>query len=316
MNRIDRLFGIVLRLQGRRRVRAEELAETFEVSKRTIYRDILALNELGVPVVSLPGQGYELMQGYFLPPLVFTREEAAALFLGVRLLGQQSAGRMAAGADAAMAKVAAVLPEATRRDVHRLGEMIAFLAPHARFDLDDPRLATLQHSLSERRVVRMRYHGRTRDEVSQREVEPLRLTYSDGAWYLQAFCRLRQGPREFRLERIETLELLTESFRERRIAADGAEDFGHSVEVRVRVARPSARWVRERQHYGFVAEESSDPDVVMTYRLDSVDEIVPWLRSWGPAVEVLSPPELRSRLRQDAQLVLELLTGLAEQPSP
>jgi predicted DNA-binding transcriptional regulator YafY len=74
--------------------------------------------------------------------------------------------------------------------------------------------------------------------------------------------------------------------------------------------------VRERQHYGFVAEEPSDPDVVMTYRLDSVEEMVPWLRSWGPAVEVLSPPELRSRLRHDAQLVLDLLTGLAEQPSP
>ncbi len=74
MNRTDRLLAIVLELQGRGKRRAEDLAETFETSKRTIYRDIQALCETGVPIVSIPGRGYSLVEGYFLPPLSFTTD--------------------------------------------------------------------------------------------------------------------------------------------------------------------------------------------------------------------------------------------------
>src|SRR6478752_738004 len=82
MNRTDRLFAIVLELQGKRWRRAEDLAGAFETSKRTIYRDMLALGEAGVPIVSIPGRGYSLMKGYFLPPLSFTTDEATMLLLG------------------------------------------------------------------------------------------------------------------------------------------------------------------------------------------------------------------------------------------
>src|SRR2546430_4197634 len=82
MNRTDRLLAIVLELQGKGRQRAEDLAATFETSKRTIYRDIQALGEAGVPLISVPGRGYSLMKGYFLPPLSFTTDEATMLLLG------------------------------------------------------------------------------------------------------------------------------------------------------------------------------------------------------------------------------------------
>src|SRR3712207_9474943 len=85
MNRMDRLFALVMLLQARKRLRADDLAAEFGVSRRTIYRDIYALNEAGVPIVSLPGEGYELMDGYFLPPLVFSPAEASALVLGAQI---------------------------------------------------------------------------------------------------------------------------------------------------------------------------------------------------------------------------------------
>ena len=88
MNRTDRLLAIILELQGKGRQRAEDLAETFETSKRTIYRDIQALGEAGVPIVSIPGLGYSLMKGYFLPPLSFTTDEATMLILGSDLMAQ------------------------------------------------------------------------------------------------------------------------------------------------------------------------------------------------------------------------------------
>src|SRR6184192_3376591 len=88
MNRTDRLLAIILELQSKGRQRAEDLAETFETSKRTIYRDIQALGEAGVPIVSIPGLGYSLMKGYFLPPLSFTTDEATMLILGCDLMAR------------------------------------------------------------------------------------------------------------------------------------------------------------------------------------------------------------------------------------
>ena len=115
MNRVDRLFGILLQLQQRRRVRAQDLAARFEVNERTIYRDISALCEVGVPIAALPGEGYELMEGYYLRPLVFTPDEAGALSLAAQMFLNQASGRIAATGQAALAKISAVLPETTRQ---------------------------------------------------------------------------------------------------------------------------------------------------------------------------------------------------------
>ena len=309
MNRMDRLFGLVVLLQRRKRLRAEDLASEFGVSRRTIYRDIFALNEAGVPIVSLPGEGYELMEGYFLPPLVFNVAEASALVLGARLLRNQAAGRMAQGAEQAIAKIAAVLPQATRGEVERLSGVIDFFTEEARFDLDDPRLVTLQQAVRERRVVHLRYHSRGQDETTERDVEPHRLTYSEGSWYLTGYCRLRCGIRSFRVSRFETLSLTLETFEH--IPAISDQPSGTPVEVRVRVDERAGRWIRERQHYGFVSEEPVAGDggsgTVMTYRVGDVSRLIPWLRSWGPDIEVVSPPELRDALRREAQKVAERL---------
>lgn len=95
MNRIDRLFGILLQLQSKKRVHSKEMATAFEVSERTIFRDIAALIEMGVPIITEWGEGYELMEGFYLPPLIFTPDEASSLFLGARILSRQAAGNKA-----------------------------------------------------------------------------------------------------------------------------------------------------------------------------------------------------------------------------
>src|SRR5204863_8379629 len=128
MNRTDRLLAIVLELQGKGHQRAEDLAETFEISKRTIYRDMLALGEAGVPIVSIPGRGYSLMQGYFLPPLSFTTDEATMLLLGSDLMAQNFDAQYRAAAQSASRKIEGVLPEKLRSEVHYLQNSIRFVA--------------------------------------------------------------------------------------------------------------------------------------------------------------------------------------------
>ena len=117
MNRTDRLMGILLELQARGELRAEDLAGTFEVSVRTIYRDVEALCETGVPVVATPGKGYRLMEGYFLPPLTFTADEAALLILGGELVRDRVDPLLRQAAEAALRKLAGrAAGRAPRRD--------------------------------------------------------------------------------------------------------------------------------------------------------------------------------------------------------
>jgi predicted DNA-binding transcriptional regulator YafY len=306
MNRIDRLFAILLLIQRKRRLRALDLAQAFEVSERTIYRDMTALSESGVPIVALPGAGYELVEGYYLPPLLFTPAEAAALFLGVQMLLAHTEGRTGADAERALAKVALVLPSMLRQNTERLASSIEFFMPRTRFDLDNPHLAASQQAIQERRVVRLRYHSYSRDEITERAVEPHTLTYAGGAWYLNGYCRLRQDVRAFRLSRIERLELLRETFEPREAPTPAPA----TINVRVRFDPALARWVRERQHYAYVAEEqpAREGGPVMAYRVHTLSELVPWLLGWGASAEALDPPELREQLRTEALKLAQLLT--------
>lgn len=305
MNRIDRLFAILLVLQKRAIVRAEDLAARFEISKRTVYRDVAALSEMGVPVISLPGEGYGLMAGYFLPPLLFTTDEAAALALGAQWLAQQATGRLPAATAEAMAKLSHVLPKPTREEVEQLTSILRFYNTNAPFDLHDPLLATLQKAITTRQAVAIIYHGLRSDEVTERIIEPRHLTYGNGAWYVEGYCRLRQSHRSFRLSRIENCRLLQESFvpRERQPAR------APMITVVVRFAHTTARWVRERQHYAFCEEAATANDgVTMIYQVEDLQEIRSWLFGWGSQAEVLEPHELRTAIATEARKLWEMLT--------
>lgn len=300
MNRIDRLLAMVLVLQRHKLVRAEELAARFEISKRTVYRDVAALSEMGVPVVSQPGEGYSLMEGYFLPPLVFTPEEAAALFLGAKWLAAQATGTLPDSTEGALTKLAHVLPQRTLQTVQRFTDILHFFVTQKPFDLDDPTLADLQRAITEQRAVRITYHSLHGDETTTRVIEPYELTFGEGAWYVNGYCRLRQALRSFRLNRIEQYILLTEKFTPQPITHSPAA----LITVIVRFAPHVLRWVQERQHYAFVRQEES----CLIYQVHDLQEIQSWLFGWGANAEVLAPAELRNAMRIETKKLLEMLT--------
>jgi predicted DNA-binding transcriptional regulator YafY len=305
MNRIDRLFAILLSLQHRRRVRAGDLAEQFEVSKRTIYRDLSALNQMGIPLAALPGEGFELVEGYYIPPLMFTEPEAIAMILGSRLLMQQAAGSLTQGAGQALSKITVALPDQVRAKAEALTSVIGFITPDAKFNLDDPQLLTLQKAIQEKRVIHILYRAYQKEATTERDVEPHQLFYSDGVWYLEGYCRLRKDIRAFRLSRIEAITTRQETFSKRRAAKPKQQK---KTEIKIRFAEGFARWVRERQHYGFQSEESLADAVIMIYQVDDFSEITPWILGWGDGAEVLSPKELRQSLRETARKLADLLT--------
>jgi predicted DNA-binding transcriptional regulator YafY len=161
MNRTDRLLAIVLELQARGKQRAEDLAVTFEVGKRTIYRDIQALCEAGVPVISTPGQGYALLDGYFLPPLRFTPDEALILLLGGDAMAQSFDAEYRAAAESAGRKIAGALPEPLRDQVRSLQASIRFVADSTGGRPEQAEsLRQLRRAIVGRHSLRFRYHAR------------------------------------------------------------------------------------------------------------------------------------------------------------
>ncbi|MEM7130006.1 MAG: YafY family protein [Chloroflexota bacterium] len=303
MNRVDRLLGYLLIFQGKELVRAQDLADRFEISERTVYRDIDALCELGVPLYGVAGEGYRLMDGYYLPPIMFTEQEARALFLAISMLtGFTPDGETRAAAQSAMEKIRTVLPEVTLAQVEALQSTLGFYIfrqqPH---NLDDPKFALLLQAIQSRKVIQMSYHAMHNNRVTERTVEPLQLNYLDSAWVLYGYCRLRQDLRNFRLERIDTLTVTSEIF-SLRVTKPPPRVIDGRAEVVVRFEPSIVRWVREAQHFTFVEERTSDQDdgSIMIYRTRA-DQIVRWLLSWGDTFEVLEPTEIRDEIARTAK---------------
>lgn len=308
MNRIDRLVATVLLLQSRRLIRAQDIAEHFEISKRTVYRDLRALEEAGVPLAAEAGEGYSLVPGYHLPPVMFTHEEASALFVGGEFVERFTDASLRKHVQSALLKIRAVLPEEKQEYLERLQQATAIHTRPTSFiaGYRDDALATIQHALVQRNVLSMEYFSNHRESLTQRHVEPLALLYYNDHWHLIAYCRMRQDYRDFRTDRIKTLRRSEETFAAHQEFSlkQYLQDFNRldqPQEVQVKFHRDAARYVRERNLFGFVEETACADGVLMTFLVPRVEVMINWLLSFGTAIEVLSPPALRQLLATRAQ---------------
>jgi len=201
MRRADRLFQIVQYLRGGRLVTARQLSERLEVSERTVYRDVADLIACGVPIDGEAGVGYILRAGFELPPLMFTRDELAALTLGARFVRAWGGARLAVGAEEALVKIDAVLPEAEKRAIAETNLFaLGFeMAESVRQVID-----RLDLAIRERRLMRLNYLSLD-EETTERVVRPLGLYHWGKAWTLAAWCEMRDDFRNFRADRIVAL---------------------------------------------------------------------------------------------------------------
>ncbi len=210
MRRADRLFRLVQLIRGRRFSTAAFLAGRLEVSERTVYRDIADLAAQGVPIEGEAGVGYRMRAGYDLPPLMFTKEEAQALVAAVRIAQSRLDDALAGHVETALSKILAVLPPTSRA----AAETVSVLAPPRPLDVATrQRLGELREATEQRRKLRMRYLD-LRGAASERVVRPLGCIYWGEVWTLAAWCESRDGFRSFRIDRIETLAVLEERFRD------------------------------------------------------------------------------------------------------
>ncbi|MBK8615121.1 MAG: YafY family transcriptional regulator [Flavobacteriales bacterium] len=209
IKRLSRLTAILTRLQTKRLVTATELAKRFSVSERTIYRDIRALEQAGIPVLTEEGKGYLLMDHYRLPPVAFTEKEANALIAAKQLVLKTTDSSFIANYAEAIDKITSVLDHGLKDKINLLVDRTQFKNIENITRTSD-NLSELQFAITNYRVVRITYTN-AEQRTSDRSIEPFALLSTEN-WLLVAWCRSRNEFRYFRLDRIEHMQVLPDQF--------------------------------------------------------------------------------------------------------
>jgi predicted DNA-binding transcriptional regulator YafY len=288
------------------------MAAHFEISVRTMYRDLAALGEAGIPIMAEAGVGYSLVKGYHLPPVMFTAEEAGALFMGGKLVEQLTDASLRKQMESALLKIRSVLPRERQDHLDRLERSTAVVGKQAVAvaRMASEALIPIQQALAERRVLALDYLGGARRELTRRQVEPLGLIYYADNWHLIAHCRLRRDLRDFRSDRICSLRLLNEVF-------TGHTEFSlpeyletYSREegletVVIRFKREVMEHVRRDWNTRVEQEkEEANGEVAVTLRIYALESFASWILSFGDKAEVASPERLKSVVATEAAKVV------------
>jgi predicted DNA-binding transcriptional regulator YafY len=233
--RLSRLTAILTQLQSKRLLTATSLADKFQVSVRTIYRDIRALEQSGIPIITEDGKGYALMNGYRIPPVMFTENEANALITAEQLVLKNRDTSLIKEYTEAINKIKAVLIYSTKEKADLLSKRIA-VSPAIPYTDTSSSLTLIQNALTDFKVLTITYQSALKDEMTQRNIEPFALYFNlQESWTLIAYCRLRNDYRMFRLSRILQIEPLSLSFTPHKLTLkeylDGKEKNFHTPDI-------------------------------------------------------------------------------------
>ena len=301
MTRLDRLTAILIHLQTKRVVRAQELASRFGVSLRTIYRDLRSLETAGVPIGAEAGVGYFLTD-YHLPPVRLTNAEASSLVFGSKLIETWGDESVLTAFESALFKIKSVLKPADQEHLNDLVPHVFVAHPRGPVVAGGNLLNDIQQAVARHHVLELTYQAIYADAETRR-VEPLGLYHYSFAWHLIGFCRTRQDYRDFRVDRIQHLTNTGDRFaRHTRLSLPEYLDQQRQpalsvVQATVVFSRVVARFVQEQRHYwGFTSEEDLGDRVRMHLCTPYLEGLGRWLLSFGNTVTIESPPALQQMM--------------------
>lgn len=311
MNRIDRVTAILIQLQSRKVVKAQHIAERFNISLRTVYRDIATLEEAGIPIIGEAGVGYSIMEGYRLPPVMFTQEEATAFLTAEKFMEKFTDAATTTNYQSAMYKVRSVL-RGTEKDllenIERHIEVVT--GGHQPFDAASVNnvLEPVLKSIAGKEVVQIHYKAASTNEASQRLIEPVGVFYASGYWHLIAFCRLRNDYRDFRADRISRIRLTGEkmakthpTLQEYMAQTRQQPDLQPAV---IRIHHYMARYITRMKHsFGFLSEKQDGDYVEMTFLVPSMEGLARWFLMFADDGHVVSPEALKTRVQELVQTI-------------
>jgi predicted DNA-binding transcriptional regulator YafY len=311
MNRIDRISAILIQLQSRRVVKAADIAERFNISLRTVYRDVRTLEEAGIPLIGEAGVGYSIMDGYRLPPVTFTKEEATAFLTAEKFVEKLTDPSTVANHKSAMYKIRAVL----RNDEKDLLEDIdsnihVFKNRTQPQTAENDYIQTILNSISQKQVLCIDYFANHSQENTKREIEPVGVFFMDGYWHLIAYCLLRSDYRDFRIDRIKSLCVTNKLYAIQHptlkayIAQTAREKHLETVIIKVDMAI-HAMLNYQKYWNGFVSEKTVGNIIEMTFLTESLEGFARWYMMFGDRAEIIQPDSLKERIKTITQAILQ-----------
>jgi len=316
MNRIDRLNAILIQLQGKRIVKAQEIADRFDISLRTVYRDIRALEESGVPIGAEAGVGYFLEANYHLPPVMFTNDEASALLFGEKLVGKMSDDKIKTDFCSALYKVKAILKPSDKDYLERLHDRVEvynYSSMGNRFQ--QLYLNEVQQALVNKQVLEIEYESKYAEGPGVRKVEPIGLCNYGSRWHLLAWCQLRQDYRDFRLDRINKLQVSRENFKGKKhltISEYMVKNSMVNSEANIALLVPKMRmkYIDELKYwYGYLREEDLGDQVRVFFSNNELKGFAGWVLQTGSHARVEYPEALKGIIDKYVREMIDVYGG-------
>ena len=299
--RFDRIVAILIQLQSKKIVKAQELADRFECSLRTIYRDIRTLEASGVPIYSEAGVGYALMDGYRLPPVMFTREEVSSFIAAEKLMQKFTDPALGTHYASAMYKLKSVLRSSDKDWVSNIESRVVMQTAEPLFHDKAPNtLSVLFESIAEKKQIILSYKTLEAEEASNRNIEPVGVFHDHNNWYFLGYCHLRKDYRQFRTDRIQGIQKTDCDFTIEHDALDTYLNKNETIpttKVRILIEKKIARYLEfERKYHGYISEKEIEGQIEMTFMCRDIENGFPrWLLMFGDYAKILEPERLKIR---------------------
>lgn len=309
--RFERILAIFIQLQAKPVVKAQDLADKFQVSIRTIYRDIKSLEKAGIPIYSEAGYGYSLAGGYRLPPTLFSKEEALSFAVAEKLMHQYLDKELSKQFSNALSKMKSVLRTSDKENVQAIEEQVVLKSNRKLFNQEVPTaLSTLFSSIAQKLQVNINYQKADSHKAEERTVEPVGVFQENGYWYFMAYCHLRKEVRQFRLDRIKTIWITAEPFQQK------LKSLSFYLEQKVvkKEVHPTATiWATkqmqafmcwERQLYGFIKETEKADGYEMVFEHNTRHQYLQrWLLAFGDGIRIIEPESLKQDMLQLIEMI-------------
>jgi predicted DNA-binding transcriptional regulator YafY len=318
--RFNRILQIFFILQSKAVVTIEEMETRFEMSRRTIYRDLRALEQAGVPITHNLGNGYSIMEGYRIQPSRFTQEEVLSLTIAEKIMQQHETKFIKQHFESALIKVKSSFQVQQKNILNDLDDKLQITAGLKAEDYLPNVIEVLLGSIVSKKVLQIGYLKSSDTESETRVVEPVGLFYESKFWYVLAYCQKRNDYRNFRLDRIKKVSWTDQSFTREHLSVPELRNSGSPQPITKIVIKADRKYAHylywERQMFGFVQEEVTKKDITMHF--DCVLNptfFVRWFLQFVDIAEILEPLSIRNELTTILQNGIARVSEVEIQPN-
>ncbi|MCX2679204.1 YafY family protein [Galbibacter sp. EGI 63066] len=311
VKRFDRIVSILIQLQSKKIVRAQDLADRFEVSLRTIYRDIRTLESSGVPIASEAGVGYSIMEGYRLPPVMFTKEEAGSFVAAEKLMEQFTDDSLGGYFTSAMYKIKSVLRGHEKDWIDAIESQITINPAQNLFNKNIPNaLESIMESIAEKKQLFLRYQSLRAEEPTDRAIEPVGLFHENNYWYVMGYCHLRQDYRQFRTDRIQQIKTTQDPYIKEHPPLEELrtkKEDKPKTKIVIRIDKEIYRYIQgSSKYFGLTSKENIGDEMELTFLTSDIENGFPrWYLMFADYGTILEPLSLKTRIK-------ELITEVSE----